>query len=182
MALLHPSQPHIFWKSRWGWKGPQRISVFLWIAAHNKLLTAQRRSFWLGTTSDCPKCQGVYESVLYVLRDCLYANSLWLQLVAQDRVVEFFSSDHGEWFSRCLSKDFGKLNSLRWEDVFHVTCWFTWTWRNKTLFSQGFSPPQNRFLVVQQFVKELASVTDPLEINLIRNKISEVKWRFPPDG
>lgn len=35
-----------YWKHLWKWRGPQRISIFMWLASHDSLLTALRRSSW----------------------------------------------------------------------------------------------------------------------------------------
>ncbi|GAU34538.1 hypothetical protein TSUD_219210 [Trifolium subterraneum] len=43
------------WKSLWSWKGPHRIQTFMWIAAHERLLTNYRRSKWRsGISPTCP--------------------------------------------------------------------------------------------------------------------------------
>ncbi|MCI07796.1 ribonuclease H, partial [Trifolium medium] len=62
------------WKSLWNWKGPHRIQTFMWIAAHERLLTNYRRSIWgNGIDPTCPTCGNGDETIIHVLRDCVYA-------------------------------------------------------------------------------------------------------------
>ncbi|CAN1789787.1 Putative ribonuclease H protein At1g65750 [Linum perenne] len=66
------------WKSVWGWKGPNRIRFFLWLAVHGKLLTNRgrfRRKMTLDAS--CEHCHHPEESVLHVIRDCQFAADVW---------------------------------------------------------------------------------------------------------
>ncbi|PNX64704.1 ribonuclease H, partial [Trifolium pratense] len=46
----------------------------MWIAAHERLLTNYRRSRWgIGVSPICPSCGNGDETLLHVLRDCVYA-------------------------------------------------------------------------------------------------------------
>lgn len=43
------------WKILWSWKGPHRIQTFMWLVAHNRILTNYRRSRWgVGISPTCP--------------------------------------------------------------------------------------------------------------------------------
>ncbi|CAN1138640.1 Putative ribonuclease H protein At1g65750 [Linum perenne] len=66
------------WRLIWRWKGPQRIRQFLWLVAHNRLLTnSERRRRHLAEIGSCQVCPGQEESVLHVLRDCPLASATW---------------------------------------------------------------------------------------------------------
>ncbi|PNX73126.1 hypothetical protein L195_g029024 [Trifolium pratense] len=45
------------WKGLWSWKGPYRIQTFMWIAAHEHMLTNNRRRKWgVGISPTCSEC------------------------------------------------------------------------------------------------------------------------------
>lgn len=56
------------WKRIWRLRVQQRVHVFIWMVAHDRILTNYRR--WrcgLSGSSACTRCQGVTEDVLHVL-------------------------------------------------------------------------------------------------------------------
>ncbi|CAJ2634326.1 unnamed protein product [Trifolium pratense] len=62
------------WQKIWDWKGPHKLQNFMWIAAHERLLTNYRQSRWrIGVSPICPSCGNGDETLLHVLRDCVYA-------------------------------------------------------------------------------------------------------------
>ncbi|KAL4328847.1 hypothetical protein AHAS_Ahas13G0241000 [Arachis hypogaea] len=67
------------WKVIWRWKGLERIRVFMWQAAHGRLLTANRRSRMMRTDPNCHRCHRISETGLHALRDCPYAASIWIK-------------------------------------------------------------------------------------------------------
>ncbi|CAN1813110.1 Putative ribonuclease H protein At1g65750 [Linum perenne] len=72
------------WRLIWRWKGPQRIRQFLWLVAHNRLLTnSERHRRHLAEFGSCQVCPGHEESVLHVLRDCPLASATWELLAIQ---------------------------------------------------------------------------------------------------
>ncbi|CAN1259084.1 Putative ribonuclease H protein At1g65750 [Linum perenne] len=69
------------WKCVWKWQGPNRIKHFLWLVAHNRLLTNSERNRRHMTTEDCCRlCPNSTEDSLHVLRDCRSARDFWLRL------------------------------------------------------------------------------------------------------
>ncbi|CAJ2644330.1 unnamed protein product [Trifolium pratense] len=68
------------WKAVWSWKGPHRIQTFMWMAAHDRLLTNFRRSKWgVGASPTCSRCDRVNETLIHVLRDCPVATQTWIR-------------------------------------------------------------------------------------------------------
>lgn len=133
---------------------------FIWLATHNKLMTCLRRSKWSGTNADCHRCLGYPESVIHILRDCPRANSLWLDIVDNGEILEFFSLNHDEWFEFCLSKNLGKDRVRDWKNVFMINCWFLWKWRNASLFEEDFIMPLSPLMVILLFVDQILSALD----------------------
>ncbi|PNX68691.1 ribonuclease H, partial [Trifolium pratense] len=80
------------WKTLWGWKGPHRIQTFIWLAAHERILTNAGRSKWgVGISPTCASCVREDETTLHVLRDCVHATRVWVRLVPSNYITIFFS-------------------------------------------------------------------------------------------
>lgn len=106
----------------WDWKRPYRISVFLWIAVHDKLMTALRRSKWSGSSGDCYRCCEIPESVLHIFRDCPNASLIWTRIVDPSMLQEFFDKDHFEWFDFCITHNLSYNSGPDWQDFFIIAC------------------------------------------------------------
>ncbi|CAN1820223.1 Putative ribonuclease H protein At1g65750 [Linum perenne] len=65
------------WRSVWRWEGPNWIHFFLWLVAHNTLLTnSERRRMHISATDACERCKGGAEDALHGLRDCRFADQV----------------------------------------------------------------------------------------------------------
>lgn len=68
------------WKLVWRWSSIERIRIFLWLVANDRLHASELRFTRLGASPDCKFC-GQNESVLHVLRDSGKASIVWQGLV-----------------------------------------------------------------------------------------------------
>ncbi|XP_043809034.1 uncharacterized protein LOC110606238 [Manihot esculenta] len=96
------------WKLIWKATGTQRMRVFLWEVAHEKIMVnVQRfRKGWINSNL-CMSYGTQSESVLHVLRDCNFFKSCWLNLLPASEVQTFFGFvDIREWLSWCLKSSF----------------------------------------------------------------------------
>ncbi|CAN1140481.1 Putative ribonuclease H protein At1g65750 [Linum perenne] len=65
-------------KAVWKWSGPNRIRLFLWLAAKDILLTNEARvQRGLTQNKRCCRCDVNDESITRVLRDCEFAAETW---------------------------------------------------------------------------------------------------------
>ncbi|CAN1122460.1 Putative ribonuclease H protein At1g65750 [Linum perenne] len=72
------------WRSIWKWEGPNRVRHFLWLIAHEKVLTnSERCRRHLTDDSRCHRCPNSVEDVLHVCRDCTLAKEVWSALFPQ---------------------------------------------------------------------------------------------------
>ncbi|CAA0818851.1 Polynucleotidyl transferase- ribonuclease H-like superfamily protein [Striga hermonthica] len=63
---------------------PQWIRQFLWLAAHEKLLTnVERRRRHISDSPICTLCSRYEESILHCLRDCTGARQIWRLLIPE---------------------------------------------------------------------------------------------------
>ena len=80
------------WSIIWRPQLQQRIEVFLWLVAHNQLMTSDNR-FVRHLTNDpsCAHCAAPEENITHILRDCLAAQLLWNKLLPNNNQNTFFS-------------------------------------------------------------------------------------------
>ncbi|KAA3488057.1 RNA-directed DNA polymerase (Reverse transcriptase) [Gossypium australe] len=59
------------WKTIWKYQGPQRVRLFLWLVANQRVLTnSERTRRGFGQSSACSRCGHEVEDIMHVLRDC----------------------------------------------------------------------------------------------------------------
>ncbi|CAN1156119.1 Putative ribonuclease H protein At1g65750 [Linum perenne] len=116
------------WKNTWQWKGPNRVRHFLWLAAHDRLLTNDQRTRRTFTTDPhCPLCPGQIENTLHILRDCPFASSVWTELGIYDQTEALWSDNLNSWLAKLLNSE----KNLCFGNV----CWILWKERNARAFS-----------------------------------------------
>ncbi|CAN1152791.1 Putative ribonuclease H protein At1g65750 [Linum perenne] len=128
LATTRDASPQNTWKFVWNWQGPNRIKHFLWLAAHDRLLTnAERRRRHMTEEDNCHRCTNVSETSLNILRDCNLARSVWLALLPPDIVADFFSGTVHEWIIKGVRLGTDGL-------LFGVTAWILWKAWNEDIF------------------------------------------------
>jgi len=110
---------------KWGWISrlfcSEKIKIFVWIILHDYLLTNcfRYRKHW-STTADCPRCPGLEETTMHVLRDCSFACEV---LAKSRRDVVFF----------------GVMEPQQWLQTYGVLQHELWMhWSEEQLFFQLF--------------------------------------------
>ncbi|KAL4388294.1 hypothetical protein GQ457_09G023330 [Hibiscus cannabinus] len=97
-----------------------RIQIFLWLAAHDRLLTnVERKRRHLVVLDVCELCSGGPETVSPVLRECTMAQSIWEVVIQQSMVTAFYSMPLNEWLETNL-KDIDGFNCEpnSWKEFF----------------------------------------------------------------
>ncbi len=129
----------------WTAKIPLRIKIFIWLAARNRVLTADRlvKRGWAGP-SICLLCCHDEECLEHLLFRCSYARAVW------GRVL------HGKWHMLTLLLNEPGDLANRWSritgsvagrdrDYINVcaaaTCWELWMERNHRIFDNRVSNP-----------------------------------------
>lgn len=169
----------VVWKMIWGWSGIKRIKFFLWLVAHGRLCTNDRRAIWSGCNPMCSLCSNQVESILHVLRYCDHAYNVWDRVLPIQRRRDFFSVDIRCWILSNRSQNVvGKV----WSVTFGVTCWLLWTWRNKRLFDGNFVYPSRRDHVINNWVEWIINAKPEFFSSLAIKSQTEkllIRW-FPP--
>ncbi|KAA3461669.1 LINE-1 reverse transcriptase isogeny [Gossypium australe] len=87
------------WKLIWKYQGPQRVCLFLWIVAKQRLFTnSERVRRGIGQSSAYPQCGHDNEDIMHVLRDCLTSKEVWKLVVPPEKQDRFFSDPFQIWF------------------------------------------------------------------------------------
>lgn len=65
----------------WNVDVPERVKVFIWLIAHNRVLTWELCNNWFGGYAWCHQCLSIVGSSSHVFRDCPIATVVWNSLV-----------------------------------------------------------------------------------------------------
>lgn len=89
------------WKALWGFKGPPRYSLTMWLLAHDRLKTGSL--LWQRQTleyPDCERCGDPFETPLHAIRDCSKSKELWNRLVPRTPLSSLWTiQSPKEWIS-----------------------------------------------------------------------------------
>lgn len=119
------------WRYIWNWPGNQKTRTFMWLCAHNKLLTDKQRKIRKFTNdSSCERCNSSEETVIQAIRDCPLIKDLWRMLIKPGHWSSFFRGDLVDWFGFNHSKAIGKLENLNWQLTFGEAILRIWLNRN----------------------------------------------------
>ncbi|GLT82219.1 hypothetical protein SLE2022_006230 [Rubroshorea leprosula] len=171
--------------SNWSWvwklQSSERVRMFVWLVARNKILCNQvRYNRHLTDSPNCPRCGLAAESSIHILRDCQFARQIWCKLGvwAQD----FFTLDTTPWI-----KKFAAVTSnhrglgIPWACLFLSTVWLLWKDRNKLIFNNIHTP----LLVLYSHIVQHAFYTSLAQSNAVCGQLREtrwVRWHPPEDG
>ncbi|XP_050229329.1 uncharacterized protein LOC126678474 [Mercurialis annua] len=128
------------WSFVWNWPGPERVRFFLWLVAHDRLLTNhERRRRHLTEEGMCPRCKIEDESICHLLRDCCFSKLIWNRVLAPTKITSFFSMNFETWLEANLKGSFNGNGHDDWVCYFGITLSLIWNWRNKYVFDGKFT-------------------------------------------
>ena len=140
------------WKKVWKLKVPERVRVFMWRSLHRKLPTKVLTGKWSGGTETCPVCNNHQEDFIHHLRDCSFTTSVWRKLIKADRRVEFFGTLCMEWLEDNLRVHGVDQQDMLGPELFAVTCFHLWKWRNQCLHCPDFVQPLHGESEIKRFL------------------------------
>ncbi|CAN1245063.1 Putative ribonuclease H protein At1g65750 [Linum grandiflorum] len=129
LASIDGNTSHRLWRVIWKWRGPYRVTHFLWLAAKQRLMTNEERCRrHIATSAQCVLCNRGTESHLHTLRDCPIAKATWYDILGTRIWPSFFDDDLQVWIVKgaghtSLSLEFGLI------------AWLLWKHRNEVIFS-----------------------------------------------
>ncbi|CAA0830665.1 Polynucleotidyl transferase- ribonuclease H-like superfamily protein [Striga hermonthica] len=148
-----PRDPdRVLWKLIWRTQVPQRVRSFLWLTAHDRLLTNKERfRRHLSASAEYEAC-GASESTLHVLRDCPCAKQMWHRLLPPCTAHAFFQQALRTWLRSNLSGS-PRGPDKHWSSRFAFGIWCSWKWRNERTF-------ENRLMGSEPGALEILRRTD----------------------
>lgn len=175
------------WNYVWGLKGPFKVCNFVWRLLHNGLWVNYRR--WqsnLTTTPTCPLCDEADETPLHLFRDCSKVKPLWLHLIDQQHMSEFFAGDLKVWVMRNLQSNCLHSMGRSGPPEFALLLWAIWKSRANFVF-QG-TPFDLRCMIPMamktklDYAHSLRVLQDPVAASARRYEMIQIGWKPPPDA
>ncbi|CAN1147578.1 Putative ribonuclease H protein At1g65750 [Linum perenne] len=118
----------VLWKKIWGWKGPNRVRHFLWLAGNDRLLTNEQRvKRRHAADPNCSICPGHTENTVHILRDFQFAAEVWRNAAGFDQNNTNWTGSLEGWLGNFVATD----QSL----LFGTVCWAVWKARNARIFT-----------------------------------------------
>lgn len=147
------------WKLIWDNSLPPRIKNFLWLVRRGRLLTnGERARRGMSADAGCVLCGAVNESIMHVLRDCQFAQEVWVHLILDKDCQKFFDMELDAWIVRSLGGHFLMgVNGNNSNVVFAVACWFLWKQRNAFVFRQQAVTPIDIVTAVNCFAANISA-------------------------
>ncbi len=122
----------------WPLKIPLSIKIFVWLAARNRLLTADQlsRRGWAGP-SVCTLSMAHAERLDHILFDCPFARTIWIWLLSSfpsscQRLLQAPGDLIRRWMRARSVLPASVLGSF--DFLFTAVCWEIWTERNRRIF------------------------------------------------
>lgn len=96
-------------------------------------------------------------------------------------VPNFFSLSDWDWWSVNLNINQKAVWNCQWNQVFGITCWLLWKWRNVRIFKTAAYIPYNRINAIKGLVVSCKAVWSPSSLSLtpLSNERTIV-WVPPP--
>ncbi|KAK2367430.1 heat shock 70 kDa protein [Trifolium repens] len=74
-------------------------------------------------------------------------------------------------------------NKNEWQNIFMVTCWHLWTWRNKRIFEEGFQRPINPIKVILKMAMKIGGCKQTHWVGWPqRTDTIYISWKCPREG
>jgi len=186
LAIIRNEAPETnegLWRLIWRLKIPQRMRFFIWLVAHDRLMTNSHRvKRRLATDPNCRICIHEEEDSLHILRDCRLAQEIWSNLIPIDLRDNFYTSPLQAWLRRNLTTETPSI----WPTMFTSTTWWLWKWRNRRCFDDSNFKPSNPSSFIRKRTEEIAQAFNK-EHSFMRHHtsrsttVSHIQWTPPPE-
>ena len=137
----------------------------------------------MSSSSTCPRCGLFDETVDHVFRHCSKAKMLWFRMVAPRWWNNFFSLPFQQWIIwQMRSSGITQINQ-DWHELFWITLWNLWKWRNGLVFNGQIDFPSNASEHIRnQHLEYMQEVLSKDMLRVARKKETLICWHPPPCG
>ncbi|KAL9228579.1 hypothetical protein vseg_004142 [Gypsophila vaccaria] len=180
-----PTEPDpVAWHLIWKLPVQQRIRMFIWLAAHDRLMTNFNRvRRGLADDSVCPRCLSEEETTDHLLRHCPTSVEIWSHLGESTSSGLFFTENFRLWISTNASNSSPFASSL-WSMKFAITCWWIWRWRNNIVFGRTEDNPTDPIFFLYRQFDLSKQAFDPFSLFIPSPSSTRVeryiRWHPPP--
>ncbi|MED6221873.1 hypothetical protein PIB30_058949 [Stylosanthes scabra] len=112
-----------------------------------------------------------------------WENSLCGEALENARAL-FFGSNLEDWIDINLEHELEKDSNQNWTDMFMVTIWNVWNWRNQERFLPPFNRPKPASIIIKNQIKDIKEAWKNIKTKLMKQKETRknIKWEQPPQG
>ncbi|CAN1172909.1 Putative ribonuclease H protein At1g65750 [Linum perenne] len=168
------------WRIIWKWEGPSPVRHFLWLVAHERVLTnAERCRRHIAQDGTCYRCPNENEDLLHVCRDCKLAKEVWNSLFPQLVTIKFFLLNFQDWLCCGLQKEEPSM-------PFGITIWLLWKTLNEAVFEQKHATSDQLRLRVLHWI---AGVRETMKADsqvmfkpVLQREEALIQWNPVPEG
>ncbi|KAK0586448.1 hypothetical protein LWI29_007016 [Acer saccharum] len=170
------------WSFIWNLKLPPRVTFFLWILLHGKLLTNRHRAA-RGIAVDliCDSCRVSEEDMDHVFRKCSVSCKIWEDICNDITKNSSYTMEWNSWLWDNLKSNTLLLGCIPGHLLFAVTLWFIWKWRCEKIFIPKFSLPDCPGMIILKFVKDWLDANLSGDSSIVK-KNCFIAWSPPPLG
>ncbi|GAU49093.1 hypothetical protein TSUD_137780 [Trifolium subterraneum] len=86
-----------------------------------------------------------------------------------------------DWIFKNITNHFNGIYEVDWISTFMVACWHLWTWRNKSIFEEGFQRPHEPTFATLKVAKEIEGCSQDTGSNRKSDTIY-IGWKIPQEG
>lgn len=158
------------WSKIWRLKVQERTKVFLWVLAHDRIMTNGVR--WrrkLAACPNCARCSAEMEDGLHAIRDCSDSREVWNAFVPPVMLVNFFALELQPWILMNLEARSESLYGGRWPQVMAQICWYVWRWRCLDIF-------EGQRLSLSYKVEHLRESFSEMEKAFVGDTLHQANW------
>lgn len=113
-----------------------------------------RFSMLFGGYDRCYFCPNQIETSLHILRDCPIASAIWNNLLRSNLIFVFYMSDYHDLLNSNICNSFSVGSNHTWKQIWAMTEWRLWDWRNEALFSNRRLRSFDRCSAILQLVED----------------------------
>eukprot|EP00253_Pinus_taeda_P032540 PITA_32540 len=148
------------WEKIWSPPIWPKISTFLWLLSHNRILTwdnLRKRKF--EGPSICLNCKMEEESAVHLMQLCPFSRKIWEKVTfccqKEGREIGALNNTLRNWPQKPYQSNI--LNSL-WQIISGIVMWNLWKERNRIIFKNQSMDEQQVWQIINKNVQETLSI------------------------